>query len=82
MKHTTQPPNVDRHDPRKAAATHLEQIEALRVRINRGLFMDPEKATWPQVGTLGHVRELLVQAAFALGQLSEEEAKAEHGVIL
>lgn len=82
MKHAAQPPTVDRHDPRKAAAAHQEAIDDLRARIAQGLLMDCAKATWSQVGTLGHARELLVQVAFALGQITEEEAKAEHGVIL
>lgn len=82
MKQATQRPLVDRHDPIKAAIQHQEAIDDLRARIDRGLLLDASRVTWPTVGTLGHVRELLVQAAFALGQLTVEEAKAQHGQVL
>lgn len=57
-----------RHDIREIAKS-LCHSEAMRMN----------DANWGDVGDLGHAKDLLVQAAFALGQLTEEECAA-HGV--
>lgn len=76
-KATSQPA---RTAPQRQAA-NAQAIGALLEKIQAGL-PDCAAATWSDVGTSGHVRELLVQAAFALGQLTEEEALEQHGVNL
>lgn len=56
-------------------------IRELAEELGNAKTMRSTDANWGDVGDLGRVKELLVQAAFALGQLTEEEAAA-HGVTL
>ena len=75
MKSTNQQQAALAHEGHKIA------IEDLLGRIQKGLTLD-KPATWQDAGDACRVRELLVEAAFALGQLTEDQAKNDHGITL
>lgn len=65
-----------------AAEEHFADIELLLGHISNTAKADTIGADWSHVGTLGHVRDLLVQAAFAVGAITEEEAHDLFGATL
>ena len=76
MKKTNRP-----ETPTAAYAAHAEHTFELLKRVEAGII-DCTTASWDHVGTIGHVNELLVEAAHALGQVTTEEAKTKYGVRL
>jgi len=71
-----------RRDPKVAAALHSDRIAELVAKIAEAAKADAIEPNWGNVGSLGHARELLVQAAFALGAIDETEAHDVDGVSL
>ncbi len=72
-------------EPHRAAIIALLERIGTATAVECGTGVRDSRSvpvTWPMVGTAAHVRELLVQAAFALGELDEAEALREHGVTL
>lgn len=70
--------------PRTAAsvqAAHATAIAELFEKMQAAL-PDCRTVNWSDVGSTAHARELIVQAAFALGAITEEEARDVHGVEL
>ena len=75
--------NNAKRTPQAAATQHANEIAKLISAIEGGTINHSNMGpNWADVGSLGAARERLVQAAFALGQITEEEALADHGVEL
>ena len=67
--------------PVKAYAAHATDVLELLKRVDDGMI-DCTRATWPDVGSLARARELLVEAAYALGKITAAEARQRFGVAL
>ncbi len=68
-----------------AYKAHLEAVNALMLDTLHQLEVRREnapRATWGDVGTMAHARELAAQLAWTLGAITAEDAKARHGVTL
>lgn len=83
MKNATQPATVtaSTSSATKACAAHNRDILGLTDMVREGL-KDCTEAGWGEVANAGYARELLVRAAHALGQITEEEAATRYGVTL
>lgn len=81
MSNSSNSKSAARPTATQACAEHNREILGLVDSVREGLI-DCTTARWGDVGDAGHARELLVRAAFALGQITEDEALERHGVIL
>lgn len=66
---------------RTEAFRHALVIEALMAKMLPKISEHVERGTWADAGSLGHAAEKMVEAAFALGAITEEEG-AKLGVEL
>lgn len=76
-----QPARTEKNCPVKAYARRATDVQELLPLIGEGLI-DCTRAGWQDVSDAARVRELLVQAAFALGKLTEAQARERFDVAL
>lgn len=67
---------IQHNDPRREAMKHTLVIEAMMARMLPKVAEYENRGTWADVGSLRHSRDLLIEAAFAVGAITEDEAKA------
>ena len=67
----------------RAYAEHATALFEMAETITAaGWGKDCLQANWADAGSLEHAREKMVEVLFALGAITEDEAREQHGVIL